>query len=150
VLWKLRVIVYGSLAIVAALVLTAGGGDDVPVFLEGRTDQGNTFRMELEDGRPKNVGTYLDATCEDGRPWRARWWSFDGRTTRFRFDDGKLDVREKVTREYDDGWTGRREHALAARVDDEGARGTVTFAETFRRGSDSYRCTSGPVSFSAG
>jgi hypothetical protein len=150
VLWKLRVIVYGSLALVAALVLIGGGEDDLPVYLEGRTAQGNTFRMELEDGRPLNIGTYLDATCEDDHPWRARWWSFDGRTTRFRFDDGRLEVREQVTREYDDGWSGVREHTLAARLDDEGVRGTMTFVETQRRGSDSYACASGRVSFSAG
>jgi hypothetical protein len=150
VLWKLRVIVYGSLAIVVALVLTGGGGDDLPVFLEGRTAQGNTFRLELEEGRPVNIGTYLDATCVRDHTWRARWWSFDGRTSRFRFDDGRLDVREQVTREYEDGWSGVREHTLAARLHEEGVRGTMTFVETLQRGRDSYACTSGRVSFTAG
>jgi hypothetical protein len=149
VLWKLRVIVYGTLAAIGALVLI-GGGDDAPAFLEGRTAQDLTFRMELADGRPANVGTYFDATCEQKGRWGVRWWSFDGKTTRFRFDDGRLRIGETVERDYDSGWTGERKFSLEARVDDDGARGTMSFVETFRRESYSYRCASGPVAFKAG
>jgi hypothetical protein len=149
VLWKLRAIVYGGLAIVVALVLIGSGGEDEPTFLEGRTAQGNRFTMELEDGRPVTIGTYLDATCDSKGRWRARWWSFDGHTTRFDFDDGRLSVRETVQREYDDGWAGVRKHSITARLDDDGVRGMMSFAETMRQGDFSYRCSSGPVSFSA-
>ena len=148
-LWKLRAIVYGGITVVAALLLIGLGGEDEPKFLEGRTAQGNRFTIELEDGRPVTIGTYLDATCDRNGEWRTRWWSFDGRTSRFDFDDGKLSVRETVNREYEDGWTGERKHSLTARVDDAGARGMMNYAETMRRGGHAYRCSSGPVSFSA-
>ena len=149
-LWKLRAIVYGGIAVVAALLLIGLGGEDEPPFLEGRTAQGNRFTMELEDGRPVTIGTYLDASCEGNGKWRVRWWSFDQRTARFDFDDAKLSVRETVRREYDDGWSGERKLSITARVDDDGARGMLHFAETMRRGDASYRCSSGAVSFSAG
>jgi hypothetical protein len=148
-LWKLRAIVYGGVALVAALLLIGLGGEEEPTFLEGRTAQGNRFTMELEDGRPVTIGTYLDARCDGKREWRARWWSFDGHTTHFDFDDGKLSVREAVNREYDDGWTGERKHSITARVDDDGARGIMNFTETVRQEDYSYRCSSGAVSFSA-
>jgi hypothetical protein len=150
VLWKLRAIVYGGIAVVAALVLIGFGGEDEPPFLEGRTAQGNPFTMELEDGRPVTIGARLDATCDADFTWWARWWSFDGRTARFRFGDGRLEVREKVSREYADGWTGEREHSLVARVEDDGARGTMRYVETLRNGAYVHRCSSGTVSFSAG
>jgi hypothetical protein len=149
VLWKLRAIVYGGIAVAAALVLVGLGGDEESPFLEGRTAQGNRFTMELEEGRPASLGTYLDATCERDHEWRAKWWSIDGKTSRFRFDDGKLDVRETVGREYDDGWTGERRHTLTARLEDDRIHGTMTFVETMRRGADAYDCASGDVSFSA-
>jgi hypothetical protein len=151
VLWKLRAIVYGGIAVVAALVLIGfGGGEEGPAFLDGRTAQGNRFTMELEDGRPVTIGARLDATCDGDLERWARWWSFDGRSARFQFDDGELRVREKVSRKYDDDWTGEREHSLVARVGDDGARGTMRYVETLTNGVDVYRCTSGSVSFSAG
>ena len=150
-LWKLRAVVYGGAAAVIALLLIGLGGDEEKPFLEGRTAQGNRFTMELEDGRPVNLGARLDATCDhDDLEWWARWWSFDGKTTRFHFEDGELEVREKVSREYDDDWKGEREHSLTARVDDDGVRGTMRYVETLTNGVYLYRCSSGAVSFSAG
>jgi hypothetical protein len=150
VLWKLRAIVYGGIAVVAALLLIGLGGEDEPKFLEGRTAEDRPFTVELEDGRPKHVGTWIESTCEDGTAGAVRWWSFDGKTTRFGFEDGVLRIREQRRREYDDGWVGERVNTLDARIDDGRMAGTMRYAETVRRGTDSYDCESDEVSFSAG
>jgi hypothetical protein len=84
--------------------------------------QGRLFTVEMKDGRPAHVGTWFEGTCQDGEPWVLRWWSFDGKTTRFRFDDGVLRIREKRTRDYGDGWVGERDHTLEARIDAGGQR----------------------------
>ena len=149
VIWGFRALLYGAAALGAALLLS-GGGDGAR--LPRRPDrQGNSFRMELEDGRPTNLGTYFGAKCERGADWRARWWSFDGKTARFRFDDGELRVSEKLTRDYRNGWIGDRTFTLEARVDDERVSGTMRYVETQRyTDGTSYVCESGDVSFSAG
>lgn len=147
-LWKLRLILYGGAAVIASLVLI-GGGDEGPVFLEGRTSQDRLFRMELEDGRPTNVGTSVDLSCDDGAPWFARWWSFDGKTARFRFDDGRLVVREKRTRDYDGNWVGERHSTLEARIADGRVTGTMRVVEDFAAGAQTYGCESPEVTFSA-
>jgi hypothetical protein len=151
VLWKLRAIVYGSIAVVAALVLIGfGGGEEGPAFFDGRTSQDRGFTIKLEDGRPTSLGMSVDRSCGDGATSFVRWWSFDGKTSRFRFADGRLEVRETVSRTYDYGWKGERKFSLSARVGDEGVRGTMSYVETVRRAGDSYVCGSPEVTFSAG
>ena len=147
VLWGFRVLFYGGAAIAAALLLTAGG-EEPPSFAEGRTSQNQAFTMRFENGRPVSLGTHLAATCSDGGRWSARWWSFDGRTARFHFEDGVLRVREKLAREYDNEWTGERHYTLEARVDDEGVSGTMRLVENLRHPSGTaYVCESGDVTF---
>jgi hypothetical protein len=151
VLWAFRMLFYGGAALAALLLLTAGGNDERPAFAEGRTSQGQVFTMQLDDGRPASLGTHFSATCNPTLDWHARWWSFDGKTARFDFDDGVLCVREKLTRDYRDGWIGDRDYRLEARVDDEGVSGTMRYVETLRYGNRAgYVCESGDVSFSAG
>jgi hypothetical protein len=152
VLWKLRAIVYGCLAIVIALVLIGGGGEEeeLPVFLDGATSQGRAVTMELEDGRPTSLGMSLDGACRDGSKWFVRWWSFDGRTARFRFDDGRLVVREQVTREYDNGYAGERNYTLEARIADGRVTGTVRGIENVTGPGERYVCESPEVTFAAG
>jgi hypothetical protein len=151
VLWKLRAIVYGGIAVVAALILIGSGGDEPQRFLEGHTTQDRTFTAELKDGRPAHVGTWFEGTCEDGRPWVLRWWAFDGKTSRFRFDDGVLRIHEKRRRDYRDGWIGDRDHLLEARIVDGRVTGTMRAVEVQRHTSGTtYTCKSGDVTFSAG
>jgi hypothetical protein len=151
VLWKLRAIVYGGIAAVVALILIGfGGGDEPDQFLEGRTAQGRLFTVEMNDGRPAHVGTWIETTCERGGAGFVRWWSFDGKTTRFHFEDGELRIREQRQRDYGDGWVGDRHHTLDARIEDGKVTGTMRYAETLRRGADSYGCESPAVTFSAG
>jgi hypothetical protein len=150
VLWKLRAIVYGGAAVVIALILIGLGGDEEKPFLEGRTAQGRFFTVEMKDGRPAHVGTWFEGTCEDGEPYVLRWWSFDGKTSRFDFDDGVLRIREKRQRDYGDGWIGDRNHTLEARIDDGRVTGTMRAVEIQRHTSGTtYTCESPAVTFSA-
>ncbi len=150
-LWKLRAIVYGGVAIVAALLFIGLGGEEAPPFLEGHTAQGRLFTVEMKDGRPAHVGTWFEGTCDDGEPWMLRWWSFDGKTSRFHFDDGVLRIREERTRDYGDGWVGDRDHTLEARIEDGRVTGTMRAVELQRHTSgNTYVCESADVSFSAG
>jgi hypothetical protein len=105
--------------------------------------------MELEEGRPVNLGTTLLQSCAGGEPWAARWWSFDGKTARFRFDDGRLIVREKLRREYDNGDVGERNYTLEATVADGRVTGTMRLIENLDASGAFYVCESGEVSFSA-
>jgi uncharacterized protein YndB with AHSA1/START domain len=143
-LWIVRLILYPALAGLALLLLT-GGGEDGPTYLEGRTSQDRLFTMEFEDGRPTHFGTYIRHSCEVGEGWQVRWWSFDGKTARFRFADGRLVVREKLTRDYGDGWVGERSYSLEARVEDGRVTGTLRVVEDL----GTYVCESGDVTFSA-
>jgi hypothetical protein len=145
VVWAFRLLAYGGAAIAAALLLT-GGGDEGTTFLDGRTSQDEPFTMELEDGRPTHLGVALLHSCG----WRVRWWSFDGKTTRFRFDDGRLVVRERITRDYGNGEVGERNYSLEARIADGRVTGTMRVVENVTAGRGTYVCESGDVSFSAG
>jgi hypothetical protein len=145
-LWIVRLILYPALAGLAALLLMGGGDDDGPTYLEGWTSQDRRFTMELDDGRPVHLGTMLVQSCNGGEPWPARWWSFDGRTAHFQFDDGRLVVREKLRREYDDGQVGERHYSLEARIADGRVTGTMRLIEHL----GSYVCESGVVTFAAG
>jgi hypothetical protein len=150
VLWGFRAVFYGGATVAAALLLT-GGGDERPAFAEGQTSQGRAFTMRFENGRPTSLGTSFTATCDDGEPWSARWWSFDAKTARFDFEGGVLRVRERLAREYENDWTGDRDYTLEARVDDEGVSGTMRLVENLRHpGGTASVCKSGDVSFSGG
>ena len=90
--------------------------------------------------------TYIVHSCDGSEGWQVRWWSFDGKTARFRYDGDKLVVREKVTRRYDDGTVGERNYSLEARLANGRVTGTMRVVEDL----GSYVCESGDVSFSAG
>jgi hypothetical protein len=73
-----------------------------------------------------------------------------GRTARFRFVDGVLRVRGTLRRDYRNGWIGDRTYTLEARLDDDGASGTLRYVEVIRYGDRArYDCDSGAVTFSA-
>jgi hypothetical protein len=149
VLWSVRACFYGGAALTAALLLT--GGDERPAFAEGRTSQDLPITVRLQDDRPTNVGTSFSATCRPPMDWGVRWWSFDGKTARFHYDDDVLRVRETQTRTYDNGWGGERTYTLEARVGESVIRGTMRYAETLRHPEwPAYTCESGDVTFSAG
>jgi hypothetical protein len=150
-----RLVVYGALALVLVPVIAGARrdarGQTGTVFVDGATSQGAGFTMRLDDGRPVSVGMGVSARCRPPLEWNLRWWSFAGKTARFRFADGRLTVREKVARNYNDGWAGDRNVTLEARVDGKRVRGTVRYVETIRHGAyPPYVCQSGDVSFSAG
>lgn len=150
VLWAFRLFFYGGAGLVAVLLLT-GGADERPAFAEGRTSQGEHFTMRFQDGRPISLGTYVSATCRPTLEWGAKWWSFDGKTAQFRFDDGELRLHESLTREYENGWVGHRDYRLEARVEDDGVRGTMRYDEAIRHPDQpAYFCGSGTVRFAAG
>ena len=63
-LWKLRAIVYGGIAVVAALILIGLGGEDEPPFIDGRTSQGRGITVQLEDAGRSASGWASKATAE--------------------------------------------------------------------------------------
>jgi len=150
VVWAFRTLVYGGAAIAAAVLLTGSGDERRPTFLEGSTAQGRPFSLQLEDGRPTHLGTTIEQTCNNGLAWPACWWSFDGKTTRFRFADGRLTVREKLSRDYGEGEVGERNYTLEARIADGRVAGTMRLIENVTWSGGRYVCESGDVTFFAG
>jgi hypothetical protein len=122
-IWGIRVLIYGSLALAALILLTHRGGepDAGPTTLYAQTSQGHYFSASLREGRVFRIGTRLDMTCGYVETESLRGDAID--------DDG-----ERVTVERD----GFR---LAARRDGAALAGTMEAAVD--------GCRSGPVTFSA-
>jgi hypothetical protein len=72
------------------------------------------------------------------------------RRVRYDYDGGVLRVKDTASRLYGTGEYGRRSFTMRARIDDETARGTLSFVEAVIAADGStYECRSGPVAFSA-
>jgi hypothetical protein len=149
-LWAFRIVFYGGAFLAAPALLGLGGEAKPPSLVDGSTSQGAGFTMEFEHGRPVSVDMGVSATCRPPLEWHVRWWSYAGKTARFRFDDGVLRVRDQLLRDYRDGWTGERNFTLEARVDDGRVSGTMRFVEKLSYGGRwDYVCESGDVTFFA-
>jgi hypothetical protein len=151
--WKLRAIVYGMLAVVAALVLWQSGaladGPKQPHVLEGWTDQGQTIQVVVLDGRVVDFdASHVGSRCGAGRWWSVRWYpsSAQGNVS-YRQDGTAFWLHERPAAGYGE--------SLAARVNAY-MHGTVAGHDEAVSGSLWYTaapsgipCASGTVRFSA-
>ena len=150
-------LVFYSLAAVAAvaLVLARAGSGDAGAYtsLEGSTNQGHRFELQLDRrGRPRFFETLIDATCPGDEPWQVRWWPADSARVPFHVHGDRLEVLQTIEHDYADGQHGSAVLTMRARVDagERTASGTIAFVESFDSpGRPSYACASPPVRFSA-
>lgn len=149
--WKLRALVYGLLAVVAALVLTQRPSDAEAGrihALDGTTAQGGQVRVRMDGPRVSSlVVTAVWAKCAGG--WHRVTWSptVGQGNVGLRATLATFTVHEWPDPRYPH-WPGYRQNLwMSGRLnwDAQRVEGTVTYNETSRYGT----CTSGPVPFSA-
>jgi hypothetical protein len=91
VLVRLRILVFGLVAICGALLLVSRGGsaDSGPLELKGRTTRGEPVSLGIEDGRVQSFDVQVGASCPKQRVWHGWRWSasgpFGGKGWYFRF-----------------------------------------------------------------
>jgi hypothetical protein len=147
--WKLRAIVYGFLAVIAALVLHQRGVFAAdPRTLEGMTEQRAVVEMTVRGSRVAAFTVdWIDGRCQNGAPLRYTWWpvSDQGNVT-YRRDGDWFLLHERPDPRYP-GANGWRSHLyMHARIspDERRVSGQVWYSATKAR----HRCFSEPVPFS--
>jgi hypothetical protein len=119
---RLRLIVYGLVAVCAALLLISrgGGSDDESATLRGSTTRGEPVSLKVVDGRVESFTAKIGVRCAFQRVWHGWVWSargtFGGEGKSFGYSDGDR---------FPDG--GRFTSVLRGRLigDGESARGTI-------------------------
>lgn len=151
IVWKMRAIVYGSLAVVAVLVLTQRPHSAEAVHLDvllGRTAQGARVIVRLDGRRVSSlVASSIAARCPGGRHSVTWTPSVDQGNVRLRDTRSGFTVHEWPDPRFPQ-WPGFRQNLwMQARLstDARQAEGTITYNETSAHG----WCTSGPIPFSA-
>jgi len=146
-IWIVRAILYGSLALAAALVLAhrSGGGEDLapgPYALVGKTGQGYRFAAVAHGDTVKTIGTSVDASCSNGG--RYHWALSAGRSPR---GAQVVDRGDDVRVRWSYRWTST---SGSVRIDahQDGAALTGTIQATLEiRAEAPITCGSGKVAF---
>jgi hypothetical protein len=138
-LWAIRLIFYPGAAVIAFLLLT--GGKDPALPLVGETRQGHAFVMGIDGDRPLWFETAVTETCPDGRTIEYPWSS----SSQLILRDGVVQAETASPVQWSGGRYGTRSMYLMARVDDDGATGTLWMTDTL----GDITCESRPVRFSA-
>lgn len=147
-IWAFRLIFYPGAAIIAILLLTASGGSKASPPLEGRTGQGETFRIWFnDDDRPAQFLTRINTRCPDTGWWyHLDWHRIDATRISFDEDTGAVSAAYEWQGRWSDTVPANLEAHLEGRVDDDQVTGTLRLVD-HRPG---MTCDSGVVSFSAG
>jgi hypothetical protein len=147
-IWIIRGILYPSLALAAALVLTHRGGDDDaaawPVTVYGKTSQGFDVNASFRDGRIYRLHTHVRSYCPGARP--AYTWTVDDPNAYFDIHGDAIRVRSTAT--WKNEWSVMHHLRIDARHRDGGLTGTMSAVL------DVYApftgtCRSGKVTFNA-
>jgi hypothetical protein len=154
--WRLRLLVYGLLAVGLVLALGARGwlpwrrGSLHEVVLGGRTEQGHRITMSFLSGRLNSFDTHVSLWCPHARKWQGWRWFPNPNVphTTFRQDGEPFYVREVVTFPADVPY--RLDSVMRGRVAEDGqsAKGTIFSHSVSGSGHDSLTCSE-TVSFSA-
>jgi hypothetical protein len=129
-----RVVLYGTLALVALAVWQMRPGEKV--ILTGKTTQGEHFDLQArDDGDVDAFQTYFVARCADGEKLDMSWMPADGQPVGFERDGDRIHVREEWRRELEDGATEHGSMTLDGRVGEGGrlVTGVMDAETTFER-----------------
>ena len=148
-----RVVLYGTLALIGAALWAARPGEKLA--LAGETSQGEHFDLQtFEDGGVHAFQTYVVARCDRGGGTREiSWVPADGDPVPFDRDGERLRVREEWRHEHDDGWSEEGWATLDGRVAEDGrsAGGVIDAATTFEhQAGRRFECRASGVRFRAG
>ena len=151
--WRLRIAVYGLLAVCAALILATRPHDSEPdrTVLNGQTERGYLIQLVFLDGKLQGFDTTVSFECPDQRAWpvwQAGLWSPTARASR-RQDGRRFWVRERFKLpDYEP--PGAFDYTMGGELADgeSSAKGTLIARAVFGRGHDSVYCR-GKVSFTA-
>jgi hypothetical protein len=151
--WRLRAIVYGLLALVAALVLWQSGalaGDPPrPHALHGRTQQGGAITLAVR-GRDLVAldARRLASLCANGGTWRSRWYpSMTQANVTYRRDGDRIQVHERPHRDFGDTLRSHVNLYLDARVSGDG--NSVQGRIWYTGDPGGIHCESGSIPFAA-
>lgn len=149
-IWIIRALFYGSVALVALVLLLARGDDDAepsgPITLTGRTEQDTFINASFRDGRIFRMRAWARVACSNGRDYDWRWIVTEGKGAHFVTDGERVRIKLATTKDL--AWTGIAKLDLDARA--SGARMTGTI-DTVIDVSAPFRgtCRSGRLRFSA-
>ena len=96
--WRAGLLVFGLLAVGAALIL-ATRGDDEPerVVLRGKTSRGQAIALVFHDGRLHSARTRAPVYCPVARVWRSvRWRPVNGLFGVFEQEGPRFAVRQRA------------------------------------------------------
>jgi hypothetical protein len=149
-IWAFRLIFYPGAAIIAILLLAGRSGADTEHLkvLQGRTSQGETFTLWIDDDhRPRQFYTSIRATCPDGGRYVFDWHRVDADRIAFDEHTGTIDAAWMGRGTWSNGVPRDAYARLQGHLlDDDTVRGTLRLLD-HRRG---YDCDSGPVTLAAG
>ena len=148
--WIFRLALYGTLAVIAAVVLASRPGGER--LLVGETEQGEHVELRLEGDRAAGFGTFLLAACEYGGTRDVSWTPENGQPVAFDHDGDRFTVREEWETELQDGWREEGVATLEGRVEDGGdsASGEVIVRlRYFLRGRERGDCRADGLRWSA-
>jgi hypothetical protein len=139
-------------AAAAPVVRATGGDDSEPArWLAGRTEQGRSLRLLVEEGGGVTaVDAHVESRCKGGYRWGVDWTPAEG-WARFTNRGGRVAVRELRTRRDGEGNLQRVLVRLVGRVRSESGSGTIRLQARFYRGGvERQACDSGARRWAVG
>jgi hypothetical protein len=150
--WKLRAVVYGFVAVLAALVLVPralssdDGGGRSPVLI-GRTSQGSIMSMRVDGDRVTSFHILsLRGRCSNGRIWGITWYpATDQANVRYKRSGRRFEIHEWPDRRFPGTPGVKVDVWMRATLSDDGrsAQGVAWYVAD----AGTVHCESGGVSF---